>query len=198
MLGRMTVQVKFVVARVTTLRNGRNSAMAMRADFMIDLQKDYLAGRKLPLHQIDAASEKAAREIEDAHSRGCKAIHILQVWPAGPILMPGSDRAEIIPAEVPRSTETVITDTHSNSCRDTAPRQVLDQDGARNVVIIGARRHMCVGATAHAAADQNHDTIIAEEACATLDVEFGGVRVPVAHVHLANTAARTLAQVKVV
>jgi nicotinamidase-related amidase len=53
------------------------------------------------------------------------------------------------------------------------------------------------GATARAASDLGYDTTIVQDACATLDLEFGGVSVPAPQVHTANMAALALAHEKV-
>ncbi len=58
--------------------------------------------------------------------------------------------------------------------------------------------HMCVGATARAATDVGYDTIIVHDACATMGLEFGGVKVPAEHVHAANMAALAFAHGKVI
>lgn len=172
--------------------------MTKRAVVVIDLQNEYLAGGKLPLHEVDAAVEKAVKVIEDARSRGDKVVHIRHEQPGGPIFVPGSDGAEIISRVTPRPDETVITKNHPNSFRETALKQVLDDEGVEEVVIIGAMSHMCVGATARAATDHGYSTVIVQDACATMDLEFGGVRVSAEHVHAANMAALAFAHGKVV
>jgi nicotinamidase-related amidase len=49
--------------------------------------------------------------------------------------------------------------------------------------------HMCVDATVRAAADLGFDVILVSDACATRDLEFGGVQVPAAQVQAAFLAA---------
>jgi nicotinamidase-related amidase len=49
--------------------------------------------------------------------------------------------------------------------------------------------HICVDATARAAADFGFKVIIAEDACATRDVKYGDTVVPSDHVHKAFLAA---------
>ena len=57
------------------------------------------------------------------------------------------------------------------------------------VVITGMMTHMCVDATARAAADFGFKVIIAEDACATKDLKFGDTVIPADHVHKAFLAA---------
>jgi len=56
----------------------------------------------------------------------------------------------------PQLGETVILKNHTNSFRDTQLKQVLDEQGIDEVVIVGAMSHMCIGATARAAI-MHHD-----------------------------------------
>jgi nicotinamidase-related amidase len=48
---------------------------------------------------------------------------------------------------------------------------------------------MCVDATARAAADFGFQLIVAEDACATLDLKYGGTLIPAEYVHKAFLAA---------
>jgi len=57
------------------------------------------------------------------------------------------------------------------------------------VVIIGAMSHMCVDAGVRAAADMGYPVTVLHDACATLDLTYGGVTAPAAHVHAAMMAA---------
>ncbi|MBI3152786.1 MAG: isochorismatase family protein, partial [Chloroflexi bacterium] len=57
------------------------------------------------------------------------------------------------------------------------------------VVITGMMTHMCVDATARAAADFGFKVIIAEDACATRDLKYGETTIPAEHVHKAFLAA---------
>lgn len=84
--------------------------------------------------------------------------------------------------------------------RDPAPAARSNQhtQGVDEVVIVGAMSHMCIGATARAATDHGYKTIIVEDACATMDLEFGGINVPAQQVHAANMAALAFAHGEVV
>ena len=57
------------------------------------------------------------------------------------------------------------------------------------VVITGMMTHMCVDATVRAAADFGFQVWVAEDACATRDLEHNGTVVPADHVHRAFLAA---------
>ena len=66
---------------------------------------------------------------------------------------------------------------------------MLKSWGIERVVITGMMTHMCVDATARAAADFGFKVIIAEDACATRDLKFGDTVIPADHVHKAFLAA---------
>jgi nicotinamidase-related amidase len=58
--------------------------------------------------------------------------------------------------------------------------------------------HLCIDATTRAAADMGFDCVVAHDACATTDVEFGGKKVPADKVHAAFMSALGFAYAKVV
>ena len=67
--------------------------------------------------------------------------------------------------------------------------ELLRAEGIERVIITGMMTHMCVDATARAAADLGLRVIVAEDACATRDLRFGETTVPADHVHKAFLAA---------
>lgn len=172
--------------------------MTKRAIVVVDLQNEYLPDGKLPLHEVGRAIDNAAKVIEDARAKGDQVIHIRHEQPGAPFFVPGTEGVEIIPAVAPQPGETVIVKNHPNSFRDTELKQVLDKRDISEVVIIGAMSHMCIGATARAATDYGYTTTIVQDACATMDLEFDGVKVPAKQVHAANMAALAFAHGEVV
>ena len=66
---------------------------------------------------------------------------------------------------------------------------MLDKEGVDEVTVIGAMTHMCIDATVRAAVDFGYKTTTIHDACATLDLEFNGIKVPAAQVHAAIMAA---------
>jgi nicotinamidase-related amidase len=61
------------------------------------------------------------------------------------------------------------------------------------LVVIGAMSHLCIDATSRAASDLGYMTIVVHDACATMDLEFGGLVVPAAQVHATLMAALAFA-----
>jgi nicotinamidase-related amidase len=76
-----------------------------------------------------------------------------------------------------------------NSFLNTNLLQLLKNWEIERVIITGMMTHMCVDATARAAADLGFQVIVAEDACATRDLQYGETTVPAEHVHKAFLAA---------
>ncbi|MCA6968717.1 MULTISPECIES: cysteine hydrolase family protein [Pectobacterium] len=165
--------------------------MKQRGLIVIDLQNEYLPDGKLPLSGIEAAAENAARVIADARQKGMPVFHIRHEFANGevPVFVPGTEGVEIQPAVAPVAGEPVIVKNYINAFRETDLKQQLDTHGVEEVVIVGAMSHMCVDACVRASADMGYLVTVLHDACATLDLTFGGVTVPAAHVHAAMMAA---------
>ncbi|PLC50578.1 cysteine hydrolase [Pollutimonas subterranea] len=165
--------------------------MKKRGLIVVDLQNEYLPTGKLPLSGIEAAAANAALAIADARNKGTPVFHIRHEFANGdaPVFVPGSDGVDIQPVVAPTDSEPVIVKNHINSFRETDLKQQLDTQGIEEVVVVGAMSHMCVDAVVRAAADMGYPVTVLHDACATLDLTFGGVTVPAAHVHATMMAA---------
>jgi nicotinamidase-related amidase len=165
--------------------------MKQRGLIVIDLQNEYLPTGKLPLSNIGAAAANAATVIADARARRIPVFHVAHEFANNekPLFVPGSDGARIQPAVAPVDGEAVVVKHHVNAFRETKLKQLLDASGVEEVVIVGAMSHMCVDAGVRAAADMGYPVTVLHDACATLDLSFGDVTVPAAHVHAAMMAA---------
>jgi nicotinamidase-related amidase len=158
---------------------------------VIDLQNEYLPTGKLPLSGLDAAVANALAAIAHARSTGMPVFHVRHVAtdPASPIFAPGTPNVDIQPAVAPRDGEPVVVKHHVNVFRATDFGHRLEGAGVKALVIMGAMSHMCVAACARAAADMGYAVTVLHDACATLDLAFGGVTVPAAQVHAAAMAS---------
>ena len=172
--------------------------MSKRAVIVVDLQNEYLPTGKLPLVGIEDAAANAAQVIEAARSRGDTVIHVRHEAPSAeaPFFVPGSSGVEIVPAVQPAPGEAVVVKNFPNSFRGTDLEQRLDAEEVEEVVIVGSMSHICIDATARAAADLGYSATVVHDTCATRDLEFDGV--PAAQVHAANMAALAFGYGKVV
>lgn len=165
--------------------------MPQRALLVIDLQNEYFPTGKLPLVGIEAATANAARVIADARAKGVPVIHVRHEAgkPDAPVFTPGTPNVQIHPSVAPVEGEAVIVKHFPNSFRETPLQALLEEQGVRELVIVGAMSHMCIDAGTRAAADLGYAVTVVHDACATRDLAFGGQTVPAAQVHAAYMAA---------
>lgn len=161
-----------------------------RALVVVDLQNEYLPTGKLPLTGIEGAVTNAVRMISHARETGTPIFHIRHESDEGaPLFAKGSSGAEIQPAVAPEGHEPVIVKKHINAFRETDLKQRLEGADIQELVVIGAMSHMCIDAVVRAAADMGYPVTVLHDACATLDLTFGGVNVPAAQAHATMMAA---------
>lgn len=173
--------------------------VASRAVIVVDLQNEYLPGGNLPLAGIAETVATAAGVIDAARASGEPVIYMRHEGASdSPIFTPGTENVEIIPAVQPRDQETVIVKHFPNSFRETGLQALLEEQGITEVVIIGAMSHICIDATARAAADLGYGVTVVADACATRDLEFEGRTIAAADVHAAFMAALAFAYANVV
>lgn len=174
--------------------------MTKRAIISVDIQNDYFPNGKWPLVGIEAAAANAARVIAAAREAGDLVVHIRHefVQADAPFFVAESEGAKIHPVAASHAHEPVILKNYVNSFRETDLKKVLDENGITDVIIIGNMSHMCVDGATRAASDLGFRVTVIHDACATLDLEFNGVRVPAAQVHAAFMAALGFAYATVV
>lgn len=161
-----------------------------KAVIVIDLQNDYFPGGKLPLTGIEPAAANASAVIANARDNGVAVLHVRHESAADALFfVAGSQGAQIHAAVAPQQGEVVIVKQHVNAFRETPLAQQLQQHGVTDVTIVGAMSHMCVDACVRAAADLGYTVTVLHDACATMDLDFEGSKVPAAHVHATMMAA---------
>lgn len=164
---------------------------AKKALVVVDIQNDYFPGGRWALSQVEEAAAQAAKVIERFRQRGDLVVHIRHEFTDdnAPFFRPGSEGAQIHESAKNRPDEPVVLKHYINSFRDTELKSILDQHGINEVVVVGNMSHMCVDGMTRAAVDFGYTTTVLHDACATLDLEFNGVKVPAAQVHAAFMAA---------
>ncbi|MHC5784914.1 cysteine hydrolase family protein [Pseudomonas idahonensis] len=169
--------------------------MAKQALIVIDIQNDYFAHGKWPLIGVDAAADNAARLIQAFRQKAQAVVHIRHEFTSdsAPFFTPGSEGAHLHPKVLNRADEPVVLKHFVNSFRETELQAILQQQGIDELVIVGNMSHMCVEGTARAAADLGYPVKVIHDACATLDLEFNGQRVPAAQVQSAVMSALAFA-----
>jgi nicotinamidase-related amidase len=168
--------------------------MAKTALILIDFQNDYFSNydsAKFPLSGTEVAASQGAKLLAAFRKRKLPVVHVRHEFlnNDAPFFLPGSEGAKIHPSVTDIIGESAVLKHQINSFRDTNLKAILDEQDVENVVIVGAMTHMCVDAVTRAAKDLGYNCAIAHDACATLDLEFNGVKVPAEHVHAAFMAA---------
>ena len=174
--------------------------MAKQALIVVDIQNDYFPQGKWPLVGADAAADKAARLIQAFREAGDSVVHIRHEFTSeeAPFFTPNSDGAKLHPKVLNRDDEPVVLKHFVNSFRETELKSILDEQGIKELVVVGSMSHMCVDGITRAAADFGYSVTVIHDACATRDLEFNGVAVPAAQVHAAFMASLAFAYANVV
>jgi len=166
---------------------------------LVDIQNDYFTGGRMPLHEIDRAAENAARLLAHFRDTNQKVFHIQHTWedPLAPFFVAGTPGAATHESVAPLANEPVIVKHFPNSFRESQLQDELQRAGIDRLAICGAMSHMCIDATTRAAADLGFDCVVAHDACATTNVEFGNQKVTAPDVHAAYMSALGFAYAKV-
>ena len=158
---------------------------------IIDIQKDYFPGGKYPLIEPLAAAKKAYMLLQCFREHGGHHIHIqhISLKPDATFFVKGDNWSDIHDSAAHFVGEPIVYKHFPNSFRETNLLEMLKEWGIERVVVAGMMTHMCVDATARAAADLGFKVIVAEDACATRDLKYGDTTIPADHVQKAFLAA---------
>jgi nicotinamidase-related amidase len=158
---------------------------------IIDIQKEYFPGGRRELVRPMEAAEKAYMLLQCFREHGGHHVHIQHVATAAgaTAFVSGDRRTDIHDAVAHFEGEPIVQKHYPNSFRETGLLDMLRGWGIERLVICGMMTHMCVEATARAAVDLGFQVIIAEDACATKDLEYEGTVIPAEQVHKAFLAA---------
>jgi len=158
---------------------------------IIDIQNDYFPGGKYELVEPLAAAQRAYRLLQCFRERAGHHVHIQHISnePDASFFLPGERGTDIHDSVAHFEDEPIVYKHFPNSFRETNLQDLLKGWGIERVVITGMMTHMCVDATARAAADLGFDVIVAADACAARDLKYGDTVVPADQVHKAFLAA---------
>lgn len=158
---------------------------------LIDIQNDYFPGGKMELVKPLEAARQAYELLQCFREHNMHHVHIQHVAtkPEATFLRPDGHGADIHESVAHFVGEPLVVKHFPNAFRETNLLQLLGAHGTERVIITGMMTHMCVDATARAAADLGLQVIVAQDACATRDLKFGDTTVPAEHVHKAFLAA---------
>ncbi len=158
---------------------------------VIDIQNDYFEGGKFPLVNPLDAAKKAYDLLQCFREHGGKHVHIqhISLKPDAAFFVKGDSGSDIHDAVAHFEGEPIVYKHYPNSFRETTLLDMLKDWDVERVVVTGMMTHMCVDATARAAADFGFQVIVAEDACATRDLQYGNTNLPAEMVHKSFLAA---------
>ena len=158
---------------------------------LIDLQNDYFPGGKMELVDTEKAAANAQLLLKKFRKEDLPIIHIqhLATQPGAAFFLPNTHGSEINEIVAPLESETVVVKNYPNSFRGTELQELLSKDEICNLIFCGAMSHMCIDATIRSAFDLGFNCVVAEDACATIDLTFQGQTIKAAEVHGAFMAA---------
>jgi nicotinamidase-related amidase len=165
--------------------------MSKTALIIVDLQNDYFKGGKWELEGTEAASTKAAKLLKYFREKELPVVHVRHEFPTtdAPFFVPNSDGAKVHSSVLELQGEPVVIKHQINSFRDTNLKEILDKLEVDSLLICGAMSHMCIDAITRAGNDFGYQCAVAHDACATLGLEFNGIKVPASQVHATFMAA---------
>jgi len=158
---------------------------------LVDIQNDYFPGGKMELEGSEQAAQAAGRLLKFFREQKLPIVHIqhLAILPGSTFFIPQTPGVEIRADVQPLSNETVIQKHFPNSFRETGLLAHLQKQNIDQLVVAGMMTHMCIDATARAAADFGFECRIAQDACATRSLTMNDKEVSASDVHTAFLAA---------
>lgn len=160
---------------------------------IIDIQNDYFPGWKYPLVKPLEAAKKAYELLQCFREHGGHHVHIqhISTEPDADFFIKGDRGSDIHDSVAHFEGEPIVYKHFPNSFLETNLLEMLKEWDVQRVVVTGMMTHMCVDATARAAVDFGFHVIVAEDACASRDLEYGGTTIPADLVHKSFLAALT-------
>ena len=158
---------------------------------IIDIQNDYFPGGKYPLVKPLEAAKKAYELLQCCREHGGKHVHIqhISLEPDATFFIKGDSGSDIHDSVAHFEGEPIVYKHEPNSFLYTNLLDLLKEWEIERVVVTGMMTHMCVDATARAAADLGFQVVIAADACATRDLTYGDTTIPADLVHKSFLAA---------
>lgn len=140
---------------------------------VIDFQNEYFSGR-MPIPNGEKALANANRLIERADAEGITVYHVQHVTPVGsPVFAEDSETSAFHRDSQPAANHATLRKSSVSVFPTTDIDQRLKQSGVDTLIITGLMTHACVAGAARDAVPLGYNVIVAEDACATRDLDTG-------------------------
>ena len=157
---------------------------------VIDFQNEYFSG-KMPIPDGKAALNNAKRLIEMADASGIPVFHVQHVTPAGAPIFAEDGSTVAFHADIqPAANHAVVRKSSVSVFPTTDIDAQLKAKGIKTLIVSGLMTHACVAGATRDAVPLGYDVIVADDACATRDLDGAdGKTVPHAVLHQASLAS---------
>ena len=149
---------------------------------LIDIQNDFFKGGKFELVNPEKAAAQARRLLDFFREKGWPIYHAA-------FFIEGSVGAQSYKECEPLPGEDRIIKHRPSGFLNTNLKQRLEEDSVDTVLIGGMMTHMCVDTTVRAARDLGFQVELAEDTCATTDLQWGEIVITAENIHCAYMAA---------
>ncbi|MCF7373660.1 cysteine hydrolase [Vibrio sp. J2-3(2022)] len=167
---------------------------------LIDIQNDYFLGGAMELEGMEDAARNCARLLSYFREQELPVFHIQHIATreGATFFIPNTFGCKIHELVEPMENEPVIVKNYPSSFRETNLNELLNSQGADELVICGAMTHMCIDTTTRAAFDLGYKCTVISDGCATKSLEFDGKQVLASDVQAAYMAALSVPFAQVV
>ena len=157
---------------------------------VIDFQNEYFSGR-MPIPDGKAALDNAKRLIEMADASDMPVFHVQHITPSGTPIFAEDGPTVAFHADIqPGMNHTVVRKSSISVFPTTDIDAQLKAKGIKTLIVSGLMTHACVAGATRDAVPLGYDVIVANDACATRDVDGpNGKTVPHALLHQASLAS---------
>ncbi len=158
---------------------------------LVDIQNDYFPGGAMELAGSAEAGNRGGELLDAFRRKSLPVIHIhhISLRQGATFFLPNTKGVQIHESVAPMEGEAVFQKHFPNSFRETPLLDHLRQKQISRLIIAGMMTHMCIDTTVRAAADLGFQCLLAQDACATRSLSFGGAIVPAEQVQTAFLAA---------
>lgn len=163
---------------------------ASTALLVIDFQNEYFSG-KMPIPDGMRALRNASRLVALADQAGMPVFHVQHLSPAGaPVFASDGVNAQFHDELRPAAHHSVLQKTSVSVFPTTDIDQRLKAAGIKTLIVSGLMTHACVAGAARDAVPLGYEVVVADDACATRDLDSAdGSVLPHAVLHRAALAS---------
>jgi nicotinamidase-related amidase len=158
---------------------------------VIDFQKDHFPGGKRPLANALESARKAYLILQCFREHGGYHVHIQHISgePGATFFLPGDRGTDVHDSVAHFEGEPIVYKHAPSAFQDTELLELLQSWQVERVVVCGMMTHRDVDATVRAASEFGFEVIVAEDACATHDLQQADRTIPAEQVQKTSLAA---------